>query len=57
MHVLVTAMAPVTCAGITDDFYSNILDWSATHWAAVGLQQAVWLWHSNTGQVNACGYE
>ena len=43
-------------AGITDDFYSNILDWSASDWAAVGLHQAVWLWHSNTGQVCFCCY-
>ncbi|KAK9816253.1 hypothetical protein WJX74_002378 [Apatococcus lobatus] len=37
--------------GITDDFYSNILDWSTTDWAAVGLHQGVWLWHSKTGRV------
>ncbi|KAK9868624.1 hypothetical protein WJX84_011785 [Apatococcus fuscideae] len=50
-RVLKKPLRVLDAPGITDDFYSNILDWSATDWAAVGLQKAVWLWHSRTGKV------
>jgi len=40
---------------IKDDFYLNLIDWSAQNLLAVGLGNAVYLWNAGTGQVtNLC---
>ncbi|CAH4034005.1 cell division cycle protein 20 homolog [Pieris brassicae] len=36
---------------IVDDFYLNILDWSASNILAVALGNAVYLWNAGTGQI------
>lgn len=38
--------------GLLDDFYLNLLDWSATNVLAVGLGNAVYLWNASTGSVS-----
>lgn len=37
---------------LQDDFYLNLVDWSATNVLAVGLSSAVYLWSAYTSKVN-----
>ena len=37
---------------LQDDFYLNLLDWSALNLLAVGLGSAVYLWNACTCQVS-----
>lgn len=37
---------------INDDFYLNILDWGKTNIVAVALDNVVYLWHAETGEVD-----
>ena len=36
---------------LTDDFYLNLVDWSAQNVLAVGLGSCVYLWHATTSKV------
>ena len=36
---------------LQDDFYLNLVDWSATNVLAVGLMGAVYIWSAHTSQV------
>lgn len=36
---------------LQDDFYLNLVDWSATNVLAVGLQGAVYIWSAANSQV------
>ena len=36
---------------LTDDFYLNLVDWSALNVLAVGLGSCVYLWHASTSKV------
>ncbi|KAJ3086021.1 hypothetical protein HK102_013592, partial [Quaeritorhiza haematococci] len=38
--------------GIMNDFYVNVLDWSANNVLVVGLVEKCYLWHEPTGAVN-----
>lgn len=37
--------------GLVDDFYLNLIAWSSTNVLAIGLEDSVYLWHANTGDV------
>ncbi|KAJ1926860.1 WD repeat-containing protein slp1 [Tieghemiomyces parasiticus] len=37
--------------GLLDDYYLNLLDWSATNLLAIGLNQSVYVWNGETGDV------
>ncbi|KAI9501635.1 WD repeat-containing protein slp1 [Coemansia spiralis] len=39
--------------GMVDDYYLNLLDWSRSNTLAIGLDQSVYLWNANTGDVNS----
>lgn len=39
--------------GLVDDYYLNLLDWSASNQVAIGLDQAVYIWNANTGAVSS----
>ena len=36
---------------LTDDFYLNLVDWSAQNVLAVGLGPSVYLWHASNSKV------
>lgn len=38
---------------IVDDYYLNLLDWSAGNQVAVALERAVYIWSADTGSVNS----
>ncbi|CAJ0906005.1 1832_t:CDS:2, partial [Entrophospora sp. SA101] len=38
--------------GIVDDYYLNLLDWSNKNMVAIGLNEGVYLWNADTGEVN-----
>ena len=38
--------------GLLDDFYLNLLDWSAQNIVAVGLQASVYLWNAGNEKVH-----
>jgi len=38
--------------GLADDFYLNVVDWSATNVVAVGLGAAVYLWSAHTSRAS-----
>jgi cell division cycle protein 20 (cofactor of APC complex) len=38
--------------GIADDFYLNLMDWSSRNILAVGLENTVYIWNGDTGQVH-----
>lgn len=37
--------------GIVDDFYLNLLDWSARNAVAVGLGANLFIWNAQTGSI------
>ena len=37
---------------LQDDFYLNLVDWGSSNVLGVGLGSSVYMWHSQTGQVN-----
>lgn len=37
--------------GLVDDFYLNLIAWSSTNVLAIGLEDSVYLWHANSGDV------
>ena len=37
---------------MVDDYYYNLLDWSASNVIAIALQTGVWLWNANTGDAS-----
>lgn len=42
---------------LQDDFYLNLVDWSAQNVLAVGLGSCVYLWSACTSQVSSCFYD
>ncbi|KAJ3260859.1 ubiquitin-protein transferase activating protein [Boothiomyces macroporosus] len=38
--------------GLADDFYLNLLDWSSKNLLAVGLEDTVYIWNGDTGDVS-----
>ncbi|TPX61398.1 hypothetical protein SpCBS45565_g07293 [Spizellomyces sp. 'palustris'] len=36
--------------GLSDDFYLNLIDWSANNMLAIALDNTVYLWNGNTGK-------
>lgn len=40
---------------LQDDFYLNLVDWSAGNLLSVGLGACVYLWSACTSQVTVCG--
>jgi cell division cycle 20, cofactor of APC complex len=49
------ALAPekiLDAPGIADDFYLNLMDWSSRNILAVGLENTVYIWNGDTGQVH-----
>mmetsp|Transcript_11563 Transcript_11563/g.10041 ORF Transcript_11563/g.10041 Transcript_11563/m.10041 type:complete len:357 (+) Transcript_11563:702-1772(+) len=38
--------------GLVDDFYLNVIDWSAKNYVAVSLLHSVWIWDENQGKVS-----
>ena len=39
--------------GLLDDYYLNLLDWSATNFVAIALADTVYVWNADNGEVNA----
>ncbi|KAI8896488.1 WD40-repeat-containing domain protein [Globomyces pollinis-pini] len=37
--------------GLVDDFYLNLMDWSSKNMLAVGLEDTVYIWNGDTGDV------
>lgn len=37
--------------GLADDYYLNLLDWSSKNILAVGLEDTVYIWNADTGEV------
>lgn len=37
--------------GLADDYYLNLLDWSATNLVAIALSEAVYIWNAESGEV------
>ena len=37
--------------GLYDDYYLNLIDWSATNLLAVGLSNSVYLWNAGNSKV------
>jgi cell division cycle protein 20 (cofactor of APC complex) len=37
--------------GMLDDYYLNLIDWSATNLVAIGLAESVYVWNAATGDV------
>lgn len=42
---------------LQDDFYLNLVDWSAQNVLAVGLGSCVYLWSACTSQVSSKNYK
>ena len=38
--------------GLMDDYYLNLLDWSASNLVAIGLGESVYVWNAESGEVN-----
>src|SRR3954451_16571639 len=39
--------------GLLDDYYLNLLDWSIKNIVAIGLDQCVYIWNADTGDVTS----
>lgn len=37
--------------GMVDDYYLNLLDWSSTNLVAIALEEAVYIWNAESGEV------
>ncbi|KAL0236805.1 hypothetical protein PCE1_000202 [Barthelona sp. PCE] len=42
----------LSASGMTNDFYTNVLDWSSRNVVAVGVKDSVFLWNGNEGSVS-----
>ena len=41
-----------------DDYYLNLVDWSASNWLAIALGQTVFLWNAGTGDIEElCSFD
>lgn len=49
-HTL-TVLQVLDAPALADDFYLNLLDWSAQNLLAVGLESCVYLWSAHTSKV------
>jgi len=38
--------------GLLDDYYLNLLDWSCTNIVAIALENQVYVWHADSGEVS-----
>ncbi|KAL8281361.1 hypothetical protein RQP46_006395 [Phenoliferia psychrophenolica] len=39
--------------GLVDDYYLNLLDWSATNLVAIALAESVYVWNAQSGEVSS----
>lgn len=51
-HIPATPERILDAPDLLDDFYLNLLDWSAGNVMAVGLGQCVYLWDASSGDIN-----
>lgn len=43
---------------LMDDYYLNLVDWSASNWLAIALGQTVFLWNAGTGDIEElCSFD
>lgn len=49
----VPASQVLDAPALADDFYLNLVDWSAQNLLAVGLDSCVYLWNAHTSKVRA----
>ncbi|KAJ2767039.1 WD repeat-containing protein slp1, partial [Coemansia nantahalensis] len=52
-RILNTPERVLDAPGLVDDYYLNLLDWSAGNMLAIGLDQSVYLWNASTGDVDS----
>lgn len=52
-RILNTPERVLDAPGLVDDYYLNLLDWSLGNMLAIGLDQNIYLWNANTGDVNS----
>ncbi|KAJ1648869.1 WD repeat-containing protein slp1 [Dispira simplex] len=50
-RILTTPERVLDAPGLLDDYYLNLLDWSASNLLAIGLDKAVYVWNADTGDV------
>lgn len=50
-HISKTAFKLLDAPGLADDFYLNLVDWSATNFLAVALEKVLYLWSGDTSSV------
>ena len=51
-RVLTAPERVLDAPGLVDDYYLNLLDWSAGNQVAIGLERNVYVWSAETGAVN-----
>ena len=51
-HVSKVPYKVLDAPDLQDDFYLNLVDWGSSNVLGVGLGSSVYMWHSQTGQVN-----
>ncbi|KAJ1964171.1 WD repeat-containing protein slp1 [Dipsacomyces acuminosporus] len=52
-RILSTPERVLDAPGLVDDYYLNLLDWSAGNLLAIGLDQNLYLWNASTGDVSS----
>ncbi|OMJ16867.1 WD repeat-containing protein slp1 [Smittium culicis] len=56
-RILTTPERILDAPGLVDDYYLNLLHWSADNLLAIGLDNLVYLWDANSGEVsNLCEF-
>ncbi|KAI9330120.1 WD40-repeat-containing domain protein [Pilaira anomala] len=55
-HILSSPEKVLDAPCIDDDYYLNLLDWSARNIVAVGLGKSVYLWSADTGSIEPLNY-
>lgn len=55
-RILTSPERVLDAPGLADDYYLNLLDWSASNIVAIGLDKNVYLWNADTGEVDALCY-
>ncbi|KAK8245941.1 WD40 repeat-containing protein [Phyllosticta capitalensis] len=52
-HIQTTPERVLDAPSIVDDYYLNLLDWSAGNQLAIALERAVYIWSADTGDVTS----
>jgi len=52
-RVLTAPERVLDAPGLVDDYYLNLLDWSASNQVAIGLERNVYVWNADTGSVSS----